>query len=615
MAHADLVPDGILVQARFSENDIVKLVPGATYKTNYKGWLLPKTWVACIQLRAVFQDNLTIGTDLNAWAYRERTTRIEPAMALRTLLKPAYDLSDGELLRPFQRAGVDFGVTAGSFILGDDMGTGKTVQLLSLLQRIDSFEETLPALVFCPNSAKLNWQDEARIWYKRANPYVVMGGAMARKKILAEAAQDPNALVIINYESARIHSRIASYGSIRLKRCPNCGGKDPKVRATQCEVCPRELNGINFKIVVADEAHRIKDPHAKQTRAVWAVGQQASVQRRIPMTGTVIANDPSDLWSIAHFMAPDEYPTKGAFIERYCLMSWGVYGGLEVKGIHPERKKEFFQILDPRFRRVPKEAVLTQLPPKIRIKRYVELTPRQRKSYTEMGSVLATRLPDESLMIAKDERVGWTRRLQFSSATMESTEDGGFRMCEPSPKLDDLMECLDELDGAPVVIAAEHIQLINLAETRLAKAGITYGRITGTEKEFERHAYIRDFQAGKLRCMLLTMGAGSEAITLTAADTMIFLQRSSSMIRNQQTEGRINRIGAEKHESLRFIDIIATNTVEVKQIGRLHAKFERLEEINRDRAALAAANLAYDSLDVEEQKILAEELLEENDSE
>lgn len=613
MAHADLVPEGILVQTRFSENDIVKLVPGALYKAHYKGWLLPRTWVACIQLRAVFQDNLTIGDDLNTWAYSERLERVTPATGLRTLLKPDVPLP-GDRLHPFQRAGVDFGVIAGSFILGDDMGTGKTVQLLSLLQQIDSVEETLPALVFCPNSAKLNWQDEARIWYKRANPYVVMGGAVARKKVLAEAAQDPDALVIINYESARIHSRLAPYGSIRLRRCPDCGGKDPKVRPTQCEVCPRELNSIDFKIVVADEAHRIKDPHSKQTRAVWAVGQQESVQRRIPMTGTIIANDPSDLWSIAHFMEPKEYPVKGAFIERYCLMSWGVYGGLEVKGIHPERKKEFFAILDPRFRRVPKEAVLTQLPPKVRMKRFVELTPRQRKSYAEMSSVLATRLPDDSLMIAKDERVGWTRRLQFSSATMESTSDG-FRMCEPSPKLDDLMECLDELGDTQVVITAEHIQLINLAETRLAKAGITYGRITGTEKEFERHAYIRDFQAGKLRCMLLTMGAGSEAITLTAADTMIFLQRSSSMIRNQQTEGRINRIGAEKHESLRFIDIIATNTVEVKQIGRLHAKFERLEEINRDRAALAAANLAYDSLDVEEQKILAEELLEENDNE
>jgi SNF2 family DNA or RNA helicase len=614
VAHADLVPEGILVQTRFSENDIVKLVPGAVYKSHYKGWLLPKTWPACIQLRAVFQDNLTIGVDLNTWAHSQLTTRIKPALALRTLLKPDYEPWPDDRLRAFQRAGVDFLRVAGSAVLGDDMGTGKTVQMLALLAELGE-PNVLPTLVFCPNSAKLNWVDETRRWFPHATPYAVLGGAVNRKKILADAAQDPTALVSINYESARIHSRIAPYGSIRLKRCPDCGGKDPKVRHTQCEVCLRELNTIGWKTVIADEAHRIKDPHAKQTRAVWAVGQQESVRRRFPMTGTVIANDPSDLWSIMHFVAPDEYPVKGAFIERYCLMSWGVYGGLEVKGIHPERKKEFFQILDPRFRRVPKEAVLTQLPPKIRIKRYVELPPRQRKSYNDMKTTLAARLSGDTLMIAQDERVGWLRRLQFSSASMESTEDGGFRMCEPSPKLDDLMECLEELDGAQVVIAAEHIQLINLAETRLARAGITYGRITGTEKEFERHAYIRDFQAGKLRCMLLTMGAGSEAITLTAADTMIFLQRSSSMIRNQQTEGRINRIGAEKHESLRFIDIIATNTVEVKQIGRLHAKFERLEELNRDRAALAAANLTYDSLDVEEQKILAEELLEENDSE
>ncbi len=610
MAHADLVPTGILVQTRFTENDMVKLIPGASYKAEFKGWLLPRTWVACIQLRAVFKETLTIGDDLNAWAHLEKELRINPALERRTLLKPNYDLTDGDRLRAFQRAGVDFMRVAHSAILGDDMGTGKTIQALALLDEY-GYAEVLPTLVFCPNSAKLNWQDEARIWFKKATPYVVTGGAVNRKKVLIDAAQDPTALVSINYESARIHSRLAPYGSIRLKRCPDCGGKDPKVRPSQCEICPRELNRINWLTVIADEAHRIKDPHAKQTRAVWAVGHQASVRRRFPMTGTIIANDPGDLWSIGHFMAPDEYPAKGAFIERYCLMGWGTYGGLEVKGIHPERRKEFFAILDPRFRRVPMDAVLDQMPPKVRIKRFVELTPRQRKSYKEMKDTLATRLPGGDLMIAKDERVGWLRLLQFSSATMEEVEPGKFRMCDPSPKLDDLMECLDELGDRQVVVAAEHKQLIDLAEVRLAKASITYGRVTGDEKEFERHAYIRDFQAGKLRVMLLT-GAGSEAITLTAADTMICLQRHSSMIRNQQIEARVRRIGSEIHEVIRYIDIIAVDTVEERQIEKLHAKMERLEEINRDRATLAAAGKPYDTFDDEAQRILGEDLIGED---
>ena len=612
MAHADLVPEGILVQARFTENDMVKLIPGARYKAAFKGWLLPKTWPACIQLRAVFKDALTIGQDLNTWAYWEQVNRVKPALAYRSLLKPEVPIQD-DRLRPFQRVCVDFGTVAGSFIIAGDMGTGKTIEALALLNALDGQEEVLPALVFCPNSAKLNWADEAAIWFKRAIPYVVRGGAGGRKRVLADAASDPNALVIVNYESARIHSRLASYGSIRLKRCPDCGGKDPKVRATQCEVCPRELNAISFRTVFADEAHRIKDPHAKQTRAVWAVGHQASVRRRIPMTGTVIATDPSDLWSIGHFMAPDEYPVKTAFTERYCLMAWGTYGGLEVKGIHPERKTEFYSILDPRFRRVPMDAVLDQLPPIVRLKRHVELTPRQRKSYDEMAKTLATRLDDGSLMIARDERVGWLRCLQFSSATMTEVEPGTWRMTDPSPKLDDLMECLAELDGSQVVIAAEHIQLINLAEARLAKAGVTYGRVTGTEKDFERHAYIRDFQAGKLRCMLLTMGAGSEAITLTAANTMICLQRSPSMIRNRQTEARIRRIGSERHKTITYIDIIAVNTVEVKQINKIHAKFMRLEEINRDRATLANLNQSTSELDFEAQVIDDEDTIGEGE--
>lgn len=613
MAHADVMGDRIFVQTHWNEKEQIKQIPGSRWKSEHKVWTVPLSWAACVQLRGVFQDNLTLGQDVIDWASAERAQRVNIALRCRNSIEPQFTRQHDDLY-PFQRAGVEWLLVAGSALLADEMGTGKTIQILELLNTLNrSLEDYLPALVISPNGVKRNWFNEAVKWSPQLHPYVVAGSAAKRKSIIQEIANDPRALGIINFESLRTHSRLSSYGSIRLKRCQDCGGRDPKIKPMSCEVHPRELNFIDFKTIIVDEAHRIKDPHAKQTRAVWAMGDRPQVTRRFGLTGTAIGNDPSDLWSIMRFIAPNEYPTRGTFIDRYCLLSWGTYGGLDVKGINPINRDEFFKILDPRFRRTPKALVLPQLPPKIYSKRWIELTPKQSKAYKELCDGVATRLPDGSIMVAPNDLELQTRLIQLSSATMEQvgvTEEGKpkFRMCDPSPKIDELEVVLEELGDKPVCVSAEHRQLIELAAKRLEKLKIPYGLLTGAQRDFEREVALRDFQAGKLRVLLFTLAAGGTGLTMTAADTMIRLQRSYSMILNHQAVDRVHRIGSEIHDQIHIIDIIATNTREEDQLGRLYEKTERLEEINRDRAKLAAAGIATPELDEEEQVILASSL-------
>jgi len=361
--------------------------------------------------------------------------------------------------------------------------------------------------------------------------------------------------------------------------------------------------------VILDEAHKIKDPHAKQTRAAWAVGQTDTVTRRYALTGTVIANDPSDAWSIFHFIAPREHPTKTKYVDRYCLQSWNAYGGLDVKGLHPATRDEFYRLIDPRFRRMPKALVLAQLPPKIHSVRHVELTPKQLKAYRDIDAELVTRLPDGSIMVAANDLVAQTRLLQFASATMESTPDG-FRMCDPSSKVDALVDILEERDGKPTLVSAMHVQLINLAASRLTKLKIPYGLITGQQQNFEREVALRAFQDGKLPVLMFTLAAGGSGLTMTAADTQVRLQRSWSLIDNLQGADRNHRIGSEIHESIHYIDVVAQDTVEEDQVERLWEKAERLEEINRDRARLQLDRQSTDELDVEAARIESMPMME-----
>lgn len=604
MPHADIVSmesSKIVVQTHWNERELVKQIPGSGWDNDAKVWTVPLTWPACLQLRGIFGHQLTIGQLLQHWAYVERERRVDKALELRNLTEAPMPPVDDKL-RLFQRAGVNFLYVGESAVLGDDMGSGKTVQALELLRFLESLaEESLPALVVCPNSMKFTWALEAGIWCKVANPYVVDGGLVTRRKILQTAQADPKALVIINYEGLRSHSRLAGFGSERLRRCEPCGGS-ATTKYTACEVHNKELNVIPLKTVILDEAHKIKDPHAKQTRAAWAVGQTDTVTRRYALTGTVIANDPSDAWSIFHFVAPREHPTKTKFVDRYCLQSWNAYGGLDVKGLHPATRDEFYRLIDPRFRRMPKALVLAQLPPKIHSVRHVELTPKQLKAYRDIDAELVTRLPDGSVMVAPNDLVAQTRLLQFASATMESTPDG-FRMCDPSSKVDALVDILEERDGKPTLVSAMHVQLINLAATRLTKLKIPFGLITGQQQNFEREVALRRFQEGKLPVLMFTLAAGGSGLTMTAADTQVRLQRSWSLIDNLQGADRNHRIGSEIHESIHYIDVVAQDTVEEDQVERLWEKAERLEEINRDRARLQLDRQSTDELDAEVARI------------
>src|SRR6185503_10613064 len=104
------------------------------------------------------------------------------------------------------------------------------------------------------------------------------------------------------------------------------------------------------------------------------------------------------------------------------------------------------------------------------------------------------------------------------------------QLIEPSPKIDELELILEEMGGRPCVVAAEQRQLIELASRRLTKLGIEHGLITGKIPEFERHITLEKFQNGQLPVLLFTLKAGGTGLTMTAADTIVFLQRSDSMI-------------------------------------------------------------------------------------
>jgi SNF2 family DNA or RNA helicase len=186
---------------------------------------------------------------------------------------------------------------------------------------------------------------------------------------------------------------------------------------------------------------------------------------------------------------------------------------------------------------------------------------------------------------------------------------------EPSPKLDELEIVLEELgvlspgfSRPPVLVSAQFKQLLRMAAKRLEKLGVAHAVIDGDVSQHDRDQALDALNAGRIKVLLFTGQSGGTGLDMSAADVLINLQRSWSLVDERQKEDRNHRIGSERHESVLVIDIITEDTVEEDQVDALLEKMLRLDEITRDRAELARASLDTSALDAEEARILRTDL-------
>lgn len=577
----------------------MKTIPTAYYKK--PRWLLNKGWLTANALTNEFGNLLTVSDELRQWMSEYFSNVIAPAYALRDQVS-ADEIYEG--MYPHQNADAKFLTTVRRAILANGMGSGKSRSSLYTLRYIrEQGEEVFPAIIVAPSSTKYSWKREAEEAIPGVKAMVIDGTAAQRKKQFKEFMENDMDIVIMNWESVKNHSRLKAYGSIALARCPEHGGMDPKITATKCEVHDRELQAIDFKSAVGDEIHRITDPKTKVARAFKYATQEAEI--KIAMSGTPILKSPEDLFSCLNWLDPKEFPSRTKFIDRYFNVVSNPFGGTTVLGIKPAMEKEFFLGIDPILRRMPKEVILPFLPPVVRETRRVEMSPKQKKAYNELKEKAITLLDDEDILRTATPLTQMMRLLQFASAygtieerpvystSSDTLEPVGteeyLKLSEPSSKLDAFMEDLPDFGDSSLVVFASSKQLLYLLAARLDKKGIQYGMITGDQDNLERQKYMDAFQAGSIKLILVSIQAGGTGITLTRADTMVYLQRSWSMVDNLQSEGRAHRIGSEIHDHINIIDYVTEDTVENLVFNAIERKTTNLEYILRDQDTIRKA--------------------------
>lgn len=563
-ATLEILDDRWVLRCSPLARDLAAQIPALRFDRELEAWAGPLVLSTPLVARSLFGPGLQPTNDafevVDQWnreaesARRDLSGSNDPE-AVRTL----YRLSPA--LFPEQVGSSALMSQWGWFLNCDDRGSGKSVQTVCALNAGGHW----PALIIAPKSMLYTWADEVRK-HTNAEPFVLVGTAPQRKKIIEEARTHPRPVIISTLGTLKAHSRHAGYGSVRRKD----EHREPK-----------ELNGGWIKTVVVDEAQALKDPKAQQTRAAWAVGDEA--EHRIALTGTPIVNTPLDLWGILRFLSPQDFPSRSKFQDRYVLTREGFWGGTEDLGLNPVHQPELDRILTGHYCRRPLRLPVEVLPPQVR---WLDMESKQAKAYRDMEKDMMAEV-DGNLLLTTNPMTLAMRLGQIASATPVVDEAGNVTSLDsPSCKISALLELLDEMAGDPLVVFAESRKLIELAHRTLTGGAKPLlrpdqvGLITGQVSSVERAAHIDAFQRGEQVVILCTLGAGAEGITLTRSNTICFLQRSFSYVKNIQAEGRVARIGQER--DVRYIEFITRGTVESRVYQAIAAKEDKAQDFLRD---------------------------------
>ena len=442
-----------------------------------------------------------------------------------------------------QVEGVMYGLENDSFLLGDDQGLGKSKQIIDIAMCRKLQEGMKHCLIICGiNGTKYNWAEEVKIhsdedsWvlgtrFTKRKPIKMIEGGTKEK--LEDLENIPHQFFwITNIETLRGGAYKEGKGKSAKYRFPIA----EKIQ----ELCDRGIIGM----VAFDEAHKAKNPESMQGRALLSI----HAPHPIPMSGTFFLNNPLDLYLPLRWAGFEDH-SYYAYKQHYCVM--GGFGGKEIVGY--KNLDELRTMMATVMLRRTKGDVL-DLPPKVHVNEYVELTPEQKKLYKEVKEQIVDNLdkiklsPDPlSEMLRLRQVTGYPGLISSSVVT--------------SAKMDRLEEIVEDIvdSGEKAIIYSQWSEMTNYIRNRLKRFNPAY--ITGEVKAEERMAEVNRLQTDpNCKIIIGTIGAMGTGLTLTAAQTVIFMDEPWNRGIKDQAEDRAHRIGTTG--TVRIVTLITKDTVD-----------------------------------------------------
>lgn len=388
-------------------------------------------------------------------------------------------------LRSYQSFGAQYALNQKRVILGDEMGLGKTVTALALAKHLSN-EGAERILVVVPLAVLENWRREV-LKHTDYAPRVLYGESLDADLDLWVTS---GGLALATFESIQ--------------------------RVNQRQVL-EALSSIDLTVV--DEAHLIKNPKTKRTRAVvpWLGGSE----RALLMTGTPLENSLDEFVQLIRYVQPNlQLPED--------MLDYAA----------------FRKAIAPVYLRRNQVDVLQELPELQIDEDYIELSDADVENYKRALAQRDWHGARQARVLAGEK----SSTVQWIQSTVKESVDNGHKVLIFSYYLDTiavLQRCLSEDDP--------------------------YTPLTGALDSVERQAMVDKFTEAKEPGVLLAQAsAGGTGLNIQAASVVIIVEPQMKPSIEDQMIGRSHRMGQTK--AVRVIKLRGKNTTDERWVALVEEK-------------------------------------------
>jgi SNF2 family DNA or RNA helicase len=409
-------------------------------------------------------------------------------------------------LLPFQVQGADFLYTQKAGILAFDVGLGKTITTLAVLDQIKRDKPEAKFLIVCPAILKYQWQTEINRFTPHLSSLVIDGHQGIRRKQYAEVAD----IYIANYELVKMDWQF--------------------------------YTTYKWSAVTLDEAHKIGNPQTKQSK----VCRRLRAEYRFCLTGTPISNHPHELWAPLSWIAPDVAGKWFHFVRNYCNFNpWGgVSGAKNLDKLAAE--------IQPYILSVSKSDVLPELNEVRETDVEFELSQEEENLYNQIR--LEQLFEIERGLINKvaspvqiQNAVVKALRLQQLTGGMELLGQG-----KRSSKIERIKEFVAQSEGK-TIIYSRFAEMGKLLEKHLV-AYSPFLMIGSTPKKMRQEMIDKFNDPEDQHKLLIISDTASHGLNLQfACSTIIYCESPFSLGKKTQITGRVHRYGQTKQVNIYYM--------------------------------------------------------------
>lgn len=503
-------------------NDTIKTVDEYFFHEEEMEWEIPTSKVDEIL------DSLTFLDDININLYEDKELKREQRdLSLTYKLKPF----------PYQEEGIRYGLNHDRWLLLDQMGLGKTFQIIHIAEELKARNLIEHCFIVCGiNTLKSNWKNEIKI---HSNESAIILGEKKKRdgsisiiplSVEERANQLKNKIdeffIICNIENFRNESFVKAF-----KKSSN-----------------------RIDMIVVDEAHVIKNPQSSQAKGLI----KCTAQYMIAATGTLILNDPTDTYMSLRWIGKEKTSFTN-FKNYYCEFSPYIRGAITGFKNLDVLKEE---IASCSLRRTKD---ILNLPEKTIINELVDMNEDQTKFYEDVKKGIKDQV--DKVELSTDMLLSMISRLRQVTAcpTFLTSQD------IKSSKLERAKSLIDEIlaNNEKVVVMSSFIESIKLLETYLK--GYPYlvcdGETLPCDIDRNKELFQNNPDYKILLCTWQKMGTGH---TLNAASYMIHIDTAWTFGKFDQTCDRIHRIGTKK--PVFIYNLICKNTIDERVVQLLEDK-------------------------------------------